>query len=224
MSPPRLWSWSLSPFAGKARVVAAEKGIELELIEIDPRRRPPRLRELNPTSRVPVLEVDGVGVRESTAICEWFDEIAPDPPLWPADPVARAAARGLLRWVDDELSVNYFLALRKQTFGLDAEDHPDLISILDGRLARRWPRLEELLGRTDGVWMMGGETPTLTDLAAMPLAVRLTEWRPELAPAADAHPRTAAWLQALRDRPSAAEVNRRGTRLDASPTEPPARA
>ena len=76
MPTPRLWSWELSPFAGKVRVAFAEKGVPLDLIEIDPRRR--RLGwELNPTNRVPVLELDGTAVRESTAICEWLEDTHP---------------------------------------------------------------------------------------------------------------------------------------------------
>jgi glutathione S-transferase len=81
---------------------------------------------------------------------------------------------------------------------------------------RRWATLEMLLGRTDGPWLMGGEEPTLTDLAAMPLAVRLPQWNPELQPDAAEHPRAAAWLEALRARPSAAEVDRQGERVDAA--------
>ncbi len=127
---PCLWSWNLSPFAGKVRVAFAEKGVAIELIEIDPLKRPAKLRELNPTNRVPVLELDGTAVRESTAICEWLEDTHPEPPLWPADPAARATARGLLRWVDDELTANFFLSMRKEAFGLEAEDHPELVTIL----------------------------------------------------------------------------------------------
>jgi glutathione S-transferase len=58
--------------------------------------------------------------------------------------------------------------------------------------------------------MMGGEAPTIVDLAAIPLAVRLPQWKPELQPDAQRHPHVAAWLEALRERPSAAEVDRRG--------------
>jgi glutathione S-transferase len=137
MSPPRLWSWHLSPFAGKARIAFAEKGVPVELLEVDPRARPPRLRALNPSNRVPVLEVGDVAIRESTAICEWLEETHPEPPLWPADAAARAAARGLLRWVDDELTLNFFLSMRKEAFGLDRTDHPDLVTILRERLVRR---------------------------------------------------------------------------------------
>jgi glutathione S-transferase len=93
VTAPRLWSWHLSPFAGKVRIAAAVTGTELDLIEIDPVQRPPRLRELNPAGRVPVLEVDGVVVRESSAICDWLQDVRSGPSLWPEDPQRRAAAR-----------------------------------------------------------------------------------------------------------------------------------
>ncbi len=130
MALPRLWSWRMSPFAGKARIAFAEKGVEVELLEIDPRNRPARLRELNPTGRVPTLEIDGRGIRESTVICEWLQDLHPEPSFWPADPAARAAGRGLLRFVDDELTSPFFRSMRKEAFGLDETDHPDAIEHL----------------------------------------------------------------------------------------------
>jgi aryl-alcohol dehydrogenase-like predicted oxidoreductase len=33
MPAPRLWSWTLSPFAGKARIAFAEKAVDVELEE-----------------------------------------------------------------------------------------------------------------------------------------------------------------------------------------------
>jgi glutathione S-transferase len=210
MSTLRLWSWTLSPFAAKVRVAFAEKGIPLELVEVDPAHRPARLRELNPNGRVPVLELDGAALRESTVICEWLEETHPDPSLWPQDATERAVGRGLLRWVDDELTVNYFLSMRKAAFGVDSTDHPDAVTHLRERLVRRWPVAEELLGRREGTWLLGGENPTLADLAATPLAVRVGRWTPELAPDAERCPRTVAWLAALGERPSAAEVRRKG--------------
>jgi glutathione S-transferase len=210
MPLPRLWSWSLSPFAAKARIAFAEKATEIELVEIDPRRRPARLRELNPTNRVPVLEVDGVAIRESTAICEWAEDTQPGRALWPADPQARARARGLLRWVDDELTTNFFLSMRKEAFGLASDDHPDIVATLRGRLVKRWATLEHLLSLTEGPWLAAGPDPTLADLAAMPLAVRLPVWKPELGPDATQLVRVDHWLALLRERPSAVEVDRRG--------------
>ncbi|HEY2006295.1 MAG TPA: glutathione S-transferase family protein [Solirubrobacteraceae bacterium] len=210
MPRPRLWSWSLSPFAGKVRVAFAEKGVEVELVEIDPRERPARLRELNPTNRVPVLEVGEVAIRESSAICDWLEETKPEPSFWPQGAASRAAARGLLRFVDDELTTNFFLSMRKEAFGIDATDHADVVATMRGRLVRRWPTVEALLTRSEGPWLAGSAEPSLADLAAIPLAVRLPSWKPELAPDEEKFPRTAGWLQELRARPSAAEVDRRG--------------
>jgi glutathione S-transferase len=217
MAAPRLWSWHLSPFAGRVRVAAAVKGVELDLIEIDPVNRPPRLRELNPSNRVPVLEVDGEGatvvVRESSAICEWLQDVGSGPSLWPADATARAAARGVTRWVDDELTVNFFLSFRKEAFGPDPSDPPDVVQRMRDRLLRRWPVLDDLLGRSDGPWWAGGSEPTLADLSALPLAVRIPQWKAELGPPPELT-RATAWLDALREHPAAGEVKRRGRPAD----------
>ncbi len=191
-------------------MVFAEKGVEVELLEIDPRNRPPRLRELNPAGLVPVLEVGEVAISESTAICEWLQDTHPEPSLWPQDPDLRAVARGVLRFVDDELTRNFFLSVRKQSFGLDETDHPQIVETLQRRLVARWRATERLLARSGGPWLLPGEEPTLADLAATPLAVRVPQWRPDLLPGEE-QPLSAAWLERLRSRPSAAEVDRRGT-------------
>jgi glutathione S-transferase len=209
MPTPRLWSWNLSPFAGKVRIALAEKGADVDLVEIDPRERPPRLRELNPTNTVPVLEAGDVVIRESGAICDWVQDTCPGPSLWPADAATRASARGLARYVDDELTVNFFLSFRKQAFGPSPGDPPDIVDVLRGRLMRRWPAVDALLGRTDGAWLAGGAEPSLADLGAIPLAVRLEQWGPQLAPPAELT-RVTGWLDALRGRSSADEVDRRG--------------
>ncbi|MBD0275051.1 MAG: maleylacetoacetate isomerase [Acetobacteraceae bacterium] len=52
------------------------------------------VRRLNPQGLVPALELDGGAVlTQSLAICEYLDETHPDPPLLPAEPLARARVR-----------------------------------------------------------------------------------------------------------------------------------
>jgi glutathione S-transferase len=211
INPPRLWSWHLSPFAGKARIALAVKQVEVELIEIDPLNRPARLADLNPARTVPVLEVGDVAVVQSTAICEWAEEVGYGRRLWPTGPVERAQARGLMRWVDDELTTNFFLSTRKQSFGLDERfDHPQLVENLRATLVKRWRPLELMLTRSPGPWLLDGPDPLLCDLAAMALAVRLPTWAAELQPDPETQPAATAWLAALRDHPAAVEVDRRG--------------
>ncbi len=214
--PLRLWTFRTSPFAGKARIAFVEKGVDVELVEIHPARRPERLRELNPTNRVPALEVGDVALRESSVICEWLEDTHPDPPLWPADPTLRAWARGWARYIDDTITIDFFNGMRKLAFGRADDDPEDVVERSLGRLARRWLVLEGALGRhPDGPWLTGAEF-SLADVAAMPVAVRLPEWNAPLQPDAGEYPRVAAWLDALRARPSAAAVDARGERAEAA--------
>lgn len=209
MIAPRLWTWQLSPFAGKARAAFAEKGADVELVEIHPVRRPPRLKELNPLGRVPVLEVDGTAIPESSVVCEWIEEAYPEPPLWPADPVQRAWARSWSRYLDDVVTASFFLSARKAAFGLAPDDAPDTVEKLRRRVTRSWPTVEATLAERPGRWVCG-EQFTLADLSAMALAVRLPQWAEALVPPAEAFPRTTDWLQALRERPSAAAIDAKG--------------
>jgi glutathione S-transferase len=47
---------------------------------------------------VPALEVDGAKVQGSREIARFLDRLAPDPPLFPADPAARARVEDAERW------------------------------------------------------------------------------------------------------------------------------
>lgn len=206
---PRLWTFRLSPFAGKVRVAAAEKGVELELVEIHAGNRPPRLAELNVTGRVPVLELDDGVIRESSIICEWLEETHPEPALWPADPVLRGWARGWAKWIDDELTANFFLAMRKFAYGKSPDDPDDIVERLTRRVPRRWGTLEAALATHEGPWL-AGEQFTFADIAGAPIAVRIPEWNPDLLPDPAEHPLVTAWMAAVRERPSSAAIDAKG--------------
>ena len=47
---------------------------------------------------VPALDMDGHKVQGSTAIARYLDMVVPDPPLFPADPAARAAVEDAEQW------------------------------------------------------------------------------------------------------------------------------
>ena len=93
-----LW---LSPQCRKVRIVLLEKKIEFELrVEKVWERREPFLA-LNPAGEVPVLvEPDGTALSDGTAICEFLDEIHPEPPLFARHPLERAEVRRLVAWFD----------------------------------------------------------------------------------------------------------------------------
>lgn len=206
---PRLWTFMTSPFAGKARAAFMEKGVDVELVEIHPARRPERLKELNPLNRVPVLEFDGRALRESTHICEWLEETYPEPPLWPADPMLKGWARGWLKLLDDAVVGQYFLGMRKLAFGKDEEDPEDIVERLHAKVPRQWPHLERALAAHDGPWLCG-EQFTYADIGGMAIAIRLPQWSDHLVPDPEQTPLVAAWMEALRARPSAAAIDQKG--------------
>ncbi len=64
----------------------------------------PEYLRLNPQGLVPSLELDdGTVLTQSLAIMEWLDEQYPEPPLLPADPLARARVRALAQAVALEI-------------------------------------------------------------------------------------------------------------------------
>jgi len=64
----------------------------------------PLVRYLTGQSRVPVLELDGRALFGSSAILAELERRRPDPPLYPADPAARARALALEAYFDDEVA------------------------------------------------------------------------------------------------------------------------
>jgi glutathione S-transferase len=98
----RLYHYPLSPFSRKVRLVLAEKGIEVELIEERYWEVRPEFLRMNPSGKIPVLKTGTITLGESSAICEYLDEIHPEPALIPTDIERRAETRRLASWFDDK--------------------------------------------------------------------------------------------------------------------------
>jgi glutathione S-transferase len=97
----KLYGTTTSPFVRRVRVVAAELGVEVTLVDTAPAEGQAALRAASPIWKVPVAEVDGRRLWDSRAIADWllttrgWGRLAP-----PRDPWA---ARGQLDAVDAAL-------------------------------------------------------------------------------------------------------------------------
>lgn len=69
------------------------ESIHINLLEKE--EQTPAYLAVNATGYLPALEIDGVSLGESVPIMEFLDEKFPNPPLLPADPLARAKTRQL---------------------------------------------------------------------------------------------------------------------------------
>jgi maleylacetoacetate isomerase len=97
----KLYSYFRSSAAYRARIALNLKGLTYEtapvhLIKDGGHNKRPEFRAVNPQMRVPALVAPtGEVLIQSLAIIEYLDEIHPEPPLLPKDPVGRAQARAL---------------------------------------------------------------------------------------------------------------------------------
>ena len=94
-SPTCCWSH-------RVRVALAEKGIGVEVINVDEREPPEDLLDLNPIGSVPTLIDRDLVLYDSRVIMEYLDERFPHPPLLPPDPVNRARFRLALARVEND--------------------------------------------------------------------------------------------------------------------------
>jgi RNA polymerase-associated protein len=88
-----LFSSSTCPQSHRVRMVLAEKGITVEIIDVDSSQKPEDLIDLNPYNTVPTLVDRELVLYDPHTIVEYLDERFPHPPLMPVDPVSRARTR-----------------------------------------------------------------------------------------------------------------------------------
>ena len=83
-------------YSHRVRFVLAEKGVNVEVIDVAAGQCPVRLAELNPYASVPTLVDRDLALYEPGVILEYLEERYPHPPLLPVYPVARANTRLLV--------------------------------------------------------------------------------------------------------------------------------
>ena len=103
----KLYDSAMAPNPRRVRIFLAEKGIEIPVEQVDigkaENRKPPFLAK-NPMGGLPVLELDdGTCIAESVAICRYFEEKHPDPPLMGVEAVDRAVVEMWNRRMEFEL-------------------------------------------------------------------------------------------------------------------------
>ncbi|WP_187971450.1 glutathione S-transferase [Aquibium microcysteis] len=90
----KLFDGGKAPNPRRVRIFLAEKGIEVPLVPVDMTalgHRDPEITRRNPLQRLPVLELDdGTILTESVAICRYFEELYPQPPLFGTGALGRA--------------------------------------------------------------------------------------------------------------------------------------
>lgn len=121
-------------YSQRVRLVLAEKGVAVEIIDVDPKNLPEDLVDLNPYNTLPTLVDRDLVLYESQVIMEYLDERFPHPPLLPVYPVARAQSRLFMHRIQKDWCghVDTIVAGRSKDTVIDKarkELREDLISI-----------------------------------------------------------------------------------------------
>ena len=162
----RLYHVPLSPFCRKVRLVLAEKRMDVELVEERYWEGDADFLRRNPAGKVPVLRIDGLTLSESQAICEYLEEVQPDPPLLPRSADARAEVRRIVFWFDDKFhaEVTSKLLYERVNRKIQKTGYPDSQAVKSGSRAIKGhlDYLDQLLERRR--WLAGDQM-TLADFA-----------------------------------------------------------
>jgi len=149
-----IYSGPLSMFGAKVEIAALEKRLDFDLVMVpyDSQQgyhpKHPEVLRINPKKQVPVLVHGPVEIFDSTQIFEYLEDLAPTPPLWPRDPIARARARGL-EHRSDEVYFPHIIRLMSLQDALHTE--PALAAIeAAGRFCADMDRLLD-----SGEWLAG---------------------------------------------------------------------
>ena len=159
----KLYNANLSPYASRVRNAIYANNLAVEIATAPAGTGSAEYKRLNPTGKVPALEVDGQVIAESEVINEYLEDRFPTPALRPADPLARARMRTLSRFGDLYVSPVFGPLFGQMN---PATRDAKLVAEKLAELATRLDQLEQLVSA--GPYAAGAEL-TLADCALAPL-------------------------------------------------------
>jgi glutathione S-transferase len=148
-----LYGTILSAFVRKTRVALVEKGIEYELVPLNPFVPTPELMALSPLGRLPVLRDEHVTLPDSSCIIAYLERRFPEPALYPQDPAEYGRALFYEEYADTRISDTLVIVFvervivprllngtpNEQTIRRCLEGTPAVLDYLEGELGdRQW--------------------------------------------------------------------------------------
>ena len=198
----KLYNSNRSPFASRVRIAIYAKSLPIEIAAPPGGMGSLEFKQLNPTGKVPALEVDGQVIAESEAINEYLEDRFPSPSLRPADPLARARMRTLSRFAD-----LYLLPPLSSLFGQmnPATRDAKLVGEKLAELSTRLDQLEALV--VAGPYAAGSEL-SLADCTLCPVFFFLTRLLPAVGGKSplDGRPKLALVGETVGKHPAVAKV------------------
>ena len=126
----------------------------------------PDFLRINPQGLVPALEIDGLLLTQSLAICEYLDEVRPEPALLPADAPGRARVRAFADVIACDVHPIQNLKILKRLRGLGLDE--DRVKQWAGQVIEEGLSACELLIQAEPGPYCFGAQPGLADVLLVP--------------------------------------------------------
>ncbi len=166
----KLYDSPMAPNPRRVRIFLAEKDIEVPTVEVDiagaENRKSPYV-DRNPMGGVPVLELDdGTWLAESVAICRYFEETHPDPPLMGEGAQDRALVEMWNRRMESEVLIMIAQVFRNshEFFKGRIPQVPEYGEACRGVATKRLEWLDQELASREFV---AGDRFTIADITAL---------------------------------------------------------
>ena len=174
----KLYDSTLAPNPRRVRMFMAEKGIECETVQVDiiqGENLSDDFLAINPRGVLPTLVLDdGIVIDESVAICRYFEEIQPEPPLMGATPVCKANIEARQRHMEFDGLMGAAEAFRNSFPGFAnrglagsagaVDAIPALVERGKGTVQRFYERLDAFLADAEFV---AGDAFCIADITAL---------------------------------------------------------
>ncbi len=167
----KIYSSSVAPNPRRVRIFLAEKGIQVPYEDVDigaaVNRQPEFRQKINPMGEVPVLELDdGTHIAESVAICRYFEELHPEPPLMGVGALGKAWVEMWNRRMEYHLLVLVAGVFRNSSefFKGRIPQVPEYVEVARRAAEKSYAWLDEVLANQR---FIAGDQFTIADITAL---------------------------------------------------------
>jgi len=206
----KLYDYAPAPSPRRVRIFLAEKGLEVETVQVDLARGEEReapFRAINPRCVVPVLELDdGTCIGEAAVICRYLEALYPNPSLHGHDAKSRALIEMWNRAMEEDGFRAVAEAVRNSSPAFKDRaltgmvDYPQLPELAERGRQRTRQFFDDLDARLGEVPYVAGGSYSVADITAF-VCVDFARWaklKPE-----PSHRHLQRWYDQLAARPSA---------------------
>lgn len=160
-----------APNPRRVNIFLAEKGIDVprEVLNLPGKEHlTDEIKALNPLQRLPILVLDdGTAIAESMAICRYFEELQPDPPLMGTTPLEQATIEMWQRRMEFNLMNNVAAVFRHTHPAMAELEVPQIADLAEASRPRVQAALEMLDDQLGKHHYVAGDSFSIADITAL---------------------------------------------------------